>query len=102
MIPVREFTEDLKKHGYDIKFNAYINGKSGLIHHVDGLAKHLKDAKKIIVWLEKRGDVITEIIEIFAIAYDAGADPCYVVDSELGEEEKKLAEFYKMRLLTKG
>ncbi len=101
MITVSEFTEVLKKQGYDIKFDAYIKGKSGLIHHVDGLAKHLEDAKKIIVWLEKRGDATTEIIQIFAIAYDAGADPCYVVDGDIGEEERRLAEFYKMRLLGK-
>ena len=101
MITVSEFVEDLKKQGYSIKFNAYITGKSGLVHHVDGLAKHLEDAKKIIVWLEKRRDATTEIIQIFAIAYDAGADPCYVVDGELGEEERRLAESYKMRLLAR-
>ncbi|MDH2901654.1 MAG: hypothetical protein PXY39_11865 [archaeon] len=99
MITVSEFVEDLKKQGYDIKFNAQIKGKSGLVHQVDGLAKHAKNGKKIIVWLEKHGDTAIEIIQIFAIAYDADADPCYVVDRELGEEERRLAEYYKMKLL---
>ena len=102
MITVREFAEDLKKRGYSVKFNAQIKGVSGQVHHVDGLAKHATNREKTIVWLEKRGDTTTEIIEIFAIAYDAGAEPCYAVDRELGEEERKLAEFYKMKLLAKA
>lgn len=102
MISVREFVEDLKKQGYSVKFNAEVIGASGNVHQVDGLAKHAKDSGKTIVWLEKRGDTITEIIQTFAIAYDAGAEPCYAVDKELGVEERKLAEYYKMRLLAKG
>ena len=97
---VHEFVEDLKKHGYSVKFNARVKGMSGQVHQVDGLAEHAKE--KTIVWLEKRGDPTAEIIGIFAIAYDAGAEACYVADSrELGEEERKLAESYKMRLLAR-
>ena len=102
IITVSEFVEDLKKQGYDIKINAQIKGKSGLVHQVDGLAIHAKNGNRIIVWLEKRGDTTTEIIQIFAIAYDSGAEACYVVNKELNEEDRKLAEFYKMKLLAKG
>ena len=102
MMSIREFVEDLKKQGYAVKFGAQVKGMSGQVHHVDGLAKHAKDGRRTVVWLEKRGDTTTEIIEIFAIAYDSGAEACYVVNEELGEEERKLAEFYKMKLLAKG
>ena len=100
MISVREFAEDLKKQGYSVGFNAQIKGTSGQVHHVDGIAK--RHGKNTIVWLEESGNSITGIIKTFAIAYDTGADACYVVDEELGEEERKLAEFYKIRLLSKG
>ncbi|MHB2035687.1 MAG: hypothetical protein ACYCPW_02975 [Nitrososphaerales archaeon] len=99
MISVREFVEDLKKQGYSVEFDAQIKGTSGQTHRVDGLAKH--HGEKMVVWLEKRGDTTTEMIQTFAIAYDTGAEACYVVDREPGREERKLAEFYKMRLLAK-
>ena len=102
MMSVREFVDQLKKDGYTVKFDTKIKGASGHFHRVDGLAKHQDLGKKLILWLEKRGDAIAEIIETFAIAYDAGAEPCYVIDGNLGEEERKLAELYKLRLLSKG
>ena len=102
MTSVREFVQDLRTQGYSVKFNAKIKGISGHVHHVDGLAKNSKDGGKTILWLEKRGDPITEIIEVFAISYDTGAEACYAVDGELGEEERRLVDFYRMRLLSKG
>ncbi len=102
MTSIREFVEQLKKDSYSVKFDTKVKGASGYFHRVDGYAKHQDHAKKLVLWLEKRGDAITEIIETFAIAYDAGAEPCYVIDGNLGEEERKLAKLYKLRLLSKS
>ena len=102
MISVREFVEDLKKRGYSVELNAQIRGRSGQVHHVDGLAKsHSEDGKRKVVWNEKRADTTIEIIQTFAIAYDTGAEACYVVNREPVGEERKLAEYYRMRLLAK-
>lgn len=101
MISFREFLEELKKNGYSIEFDAKVKGTSGQIHRVDGLAIQ-GNGEKSKVWLEKRRDSIVEIIETFAISYDTGAEPYYVADGELSENERKLAENYKLRLLSKG
>lgn len=102
MISLREFIKQLKEKEYSVKFDTKVKGASGHFHKVDGLAKHRDQRKKLILWLEKRKDAMAEIIELFAIAYDAGAEPCYVIDAELSKEESKLAELYKLRLLSKG
>lgn len=102
MISVREFIEHLQKDGYSVKFDNKIKGVSGHFHRVDGFAKHKDHGKRPILWLEKRGDATTEIIETFAIAYDTEAEPCYAIDNALSDEERRLAEVYKLRLLSKG
>ncbi|MDG6994571.1 MAG: hypothetical protein JRN52_01500 [Nitrososphaerota archaeon] len=101
MMSLGEFIEDLEEKGYSVKYNTKVKGVSGLFHRVDGIAESPKGEKKTIVWLEKRGNAITEIIQTFAVAYDADAEPCYVIEGALGEEERKLAEYYKMKLLTR-
>lgn len=92
----REFTEELRKRGYSLKFDAVVKGKSGASHRVDLLAR--RRTGKTVVGLERRrgGDTTFEIIKTFTIAYDVGAEACYVVDRELEGEERRLAESYRI------
>lgn len=101
MISVREYIEQLKSDGYSIRFDTRIKGASGRLHRVNGLAMHQEHGKKSVFWLEKRKDAVAEMIETFAIAYDTGAMPCFAIDGEPSEDERKLVELYKLRLLSK-
>ncbi|MCL5067239.1 MAG: hypothetical protein M1368_02655 [Thaumarchaeota archaeon] len=102
---LREFIEDLKKQGYSLKFDVSVKGKSGTPHHVDLLADNKRAGRrkgKKIIGLEKHreGNSSFEIIRTFAIAYDLGAEPCYIVDKPReNEEDKMLLERYNMKLI---
>lgn len=105
LMSLREFIEDLKKQGYSLKFDVSVRGKSGTPHHVDLLAENKKAGRrkgKKIIGLEKRceGNSSFEIIRAFAISYDLGAEPCYIVDKRPeNEEDKMLLERYNMKLI---
>ena len=104
LMSLREFIEDLKKQGYSLKFNVSVRGKSGTPHHVDLLAENKRAGRKgkKIIGLEKRreGNSSFEIIRTFSIAYDLGAEPCYIVDKRPeNEEDKMLLERYNMKLI---
>lgn len=96
----REFTEELRKKGYFVRLDSSVKGRSGAVHHVDLLAEDKKGEKKII-GVKKccKENLSFEIINTFAIAYDTDADACYIVDRELDGEDKKLAEYYKIKLV---
>lgn len=100
MTELNEFVKNLEREGYSIEYNTQIKGASGVSHRVDGLARGSRNSK-MILWLEKRADSTIEIIKAFAISLDVGAEPCLVLDGGIGEEDRKLADSYKMRLLTK-
>ncbi|MDG7001347.1 MAG: hypothetical protein JRN15_19800 [Nitrososphaerota archaeon] len=103
MRSLREFVEDLNKHGYSVKFDVSVKGKSGTPHHVDLLAEDARAGRtKKIIGIKKRSErnLSFEIIRTYAIAYDLGAEPCYIVDRELEDEkDRMLAERYKMKLI---
>ena len=106
LMSLGEFIEDLKKQGYSLKFDVSVRGKSGTPHHVDILAENKRAGRrnkgKKIIGLEKRceGNSSFEIIRTFAIAYDLGAQPCYIVDKRPeNEEDKMLLESYNMKLI---
>ena len=100
MKQIHVFIEDLKKKGYSVKFNASFKGKSGATHRVDVLAENHQGKKHIA--MKKNGKVIaTEIINTFAVALDAEAEACYIIDKALDTENRKLAKYYKITLLTK-
>ena len=101
MKSIHEFIEDLKKRGYSVKFDASVKGKSGALHRVDVLAESPKGKK--IVGLEKHGkEIAVEIMNTFVVALDGEAEACYIVDRKLDEENRKLAEHYRITLLTGG
>lgn len=94
------FIEDLKKQGYSVKLDASLKGKSGATHRVDVLAENPQGEK--VVGVETHGkEAAVEILNTFVVALDGGAEACYIVDRELDEESRKLAEYYKITLLTR-
>ncbi len=100
MKPIHSFIEDLKKQGYSVKFDASFKGKSGATHRVDMLAENDQGMKRIA--MKKNGkEIATEIINTFAVALDAEAEASYIVDRGLDAENRKLAKYYKITLLTK-
>ena len=93
------FFEGMKKQGYSVKFAASIKGKSGVTHHVDVLAKNPQG--KNVVGVKTQGkETAVEIVNAYVIALDGEAEACYIVDGGLDKESRKLAEFYKITLLT--
>jgi len=42
-----------------------------------------------------------EIVNAYVVAFDCGAEACYIVDKELDEESRKLAKDYNITLLTR-
>ena len=99
MVSISQFAEQLRKRGYSVEPDARVTGESGQVHSVDGLALGGDGGK--VIWLERRGHPTMEIIKAFAIAMDVGAEACYVTDILLADEDRKLAESYKMRVLEK-
>lgn len=100
MRTIGEFTNDLRKQGCSVQFDASIKGKSGATHHVDVLAEH-PNGKKIVAVEEHGKETALEIINLFVVALDGGAEACYIVGRELDEENRRLAEHYKITLLTR-
>jgi hypothetical protein len=98
---IHEFIVDLKEQGYSVQFDASVKGKSGVVHHVDVLAESPEGKK--IVGLERHGkETAVEILNAFVVALDGEAEACYIVDRNLDEEDRNLAEHYKITLLTGG
>jgi len=93
------FFEGLKKQGYSVRFDASLKGRSGVTHHVDVLAENPQGKK--VVGVETRGkEAAVEIISTYMVALDCGVEACHLVDRGVDEESRKLAEFYKITLLT--
>ncbi|MDG6939934.1 MAG: hypothetical protein JRN39_06000 [Nitrososphaerota archaeon] len=94
-----DLLERLEKEGYTVKLDTSVVGRSGVIHHVDLLAEG-KVGKRAIVGLEGRGkNPVEEMMTVFAIAFDAGAEPYYVTE---GNVEERIAEFYGIKCVAKG
>ena len=77
---LNEFVEDLEHDGFTVKLDTMIAGASGVVHHVDLVAERIEEGKKkIIVGMKERGnDPAEEIVSVFAIAFDVGAEPYYI------------------------
>ncbi len=75
-----KFVNDLKHDGFTVKLDTLIAGASGVVHHVDLVAERIEEGrKKIIVGMKEQGkDPTEEIISVFAIAFDVGAEPYYI------------------------
>ena len=94
-----DFVEGLRREGYAVKLDALVAGKSGVVHRFDLLAERAGGGKKkTIVCMKGRGrNPAEEMIGLFVMAFDVGAEPCYVMQ---GSVEEKLAESYGITLLT--
>ena len=94
------FVEGLRRDGYAVKLDALVVGKSGVVHRFDLLAERAGGGgkKRTVVCMKGRGrNPAEEMIGLFAMAFDVGAEPCYAVQ---GSVEEKLAESYGITLLT--
>jgi hypothetical protein len=95
----REFIEGLKKQGYSVKYDVSLKGVSRVKHHADVLAQHPNG--KRIIGVETRGkETAAEIIGTFMIALDCKAEAFYIAEKKLDEEARKLAETYKIIVVT--
>ena len=75
-----EVVKDLEHDGFIVKLDTLIAGASGVVHRVDLVAERIEDGKKkIIVGMKEQGkDPTEEIVSVFAIAFDVGAEPYYI------------------------
>jgi hypothetical protein len=102
--PKVRFVEFLKHHGYEVKEDAKVHGRSGAEHIVDILATRNDGVvtHTVAIGIEIARDRIglDRVLDFDVKAYDSGIhDKILIIIPELGEEAKKFAAYQRIKVL---
>jgi hypothetical protein len=102
--PKARFVEFLRQHGYEVKENARVKGRSGAEHSIDILATRDDGVvtHTIAVGIEIARDRIglDRILDFDVKAYDSGIhDKIMIIIPGLGEEAEKFASYQRINVL---
>ena len=102
--PKSQLIEFLKQHGYEIKENATVKGRSGAEHDIDILATRDDGVltHNVAIGIEVAGDKIgmDKIFDFDDKAYDIGIhDKILIVIPGLGKEAEKFASQQRIKVL---
>ncbi|MDG6988572.1 MAG: hypothetical protein JRN21_04515 [Nitrososphaerota archaeon] len=97
-----DLAESLRRDGYTVRFDALLAGRSGVVHRFDLLAEKTEGGgeKRTVVCMKERGNnPVEEMVGLFAMAFDVGAEPCYAMR---GGVEEVVAKSYGITLVENG
>jgi hypothetical protein len=102
--PKARFVEFLRQHGYEVKENARVKGRSGAEHSIDILATRDDGVvtHTIAVGIEIARDRIglDRILDFDVKAYDSGIhDKIMIIIPGLGEEAEKFASYQRINVV---
>jgi hypothetical protein len=102
--PKARFVEFLRQHGYEVRENARVKGRSGAEHCIDILATRDDGVitHNIAIGVEIARDKIGlgRILDFDVKAYDSGIhDKLLIIIPGLGEEAEKFASYQRIKVL---